>query len=128
MKYKIHSVNDAKAGDITFNTGKLTYVRFAKGGGNLSEQELGLLSVFKRDGKWQDGVFLRAVKSGRLEITGDEQLEAAFKSDVPAPKKPVQKANPSVDAAKVAELEAKLAEVMARLDAQATSKRGKAAE
>jgi hypothetical protein len=80
MKYKIHSTIAAPKGAITLLFSRGLEVKLHATGGELSKSEVALLDAYKsKDGKWYDESYLVSlVKSGRLEIIGDKQLEALF--------------------------------------------------
>lgn len=84
MKYKIVQTPVAPVGSITIVIDRSTKVVFNAKGGELSEAEVKLLEVFKKEGKWlQDSIFVRFVKSGRLKIEGDKELAFLFAQDLP---------------------------------------------
>lgn len=84
MKYKIVQTPVALVGSITIIIDRSTKVIFHAKGGELSEFEVKLLEVFKKEGKWlPDSVFTRFIKSGRLKIEGDKELSFLFGQDLP---------------------------------------------
>lgn len=84
MKYKIVQTPVAPVGSITIVIDRATKVVLNAKGGELSEAEVKLLEVFKKEGKWlQDSIFVRFVKSGRLKIEGDKELAFLFAQDLP---------------------------------------------
>ena len=84
MKYKIVRTPVAPIGSITIVIDRSTKVVFNAKGGELSEAEVKLLEIFKKEGKWlQDSIFVRFVKSGRLKIEGDKELSFLFAQDLP---------------------------------------------
>ena len=84
MKYKIVQTPVAPVGSITIVIDRSTKVVFNAKGGELSEAEVKLLEIFKKEGKWlQDSIFVRFVKSGRLKIEGDKELSFLFAQDLP---------------------------------------------
>jgi hypothetical protein len=126
MQYSILPVNGSKVGDITFNTGPLTFVHFDKNGGTLNASEVSRIkAAFTRDGKYVPSVFLRAVQSGRLKITGDHQLEGQFKQAVPAVQKPKQSKSKSVEqiSKDVEALQKQLAEALGELQSKTRAKK-----
>lgn len=84
MKYKIVQTPVAPVGSITIVIDNSTKVVFVAKGGELSEDEVKVLQVFKKEGKWlPDSIFTRFVKSGRLKIEGDKELSFLFGQDLP---------------------------------------------
>lgn len=120
MQYTVQSVNGHKVGDITFHTGGMGSVTFEKSGGTLSAEDIKRLSVYKVGDKWA-GIFLRAVTSGRIKITGDVDLEAAYQLDVPPASKPTRRAPKPLTAEDIQQAQAKLAEMLEEFNA-ATAK------
>ena len=84
MRYKIVQTPVAPVGSITIVIDRSTKVVLNAKGGDLSEAEVKLLEVFKKEGKWlPDSIFTRFVKSGRLKIEGDKELSFLFGQDLP---------------------------------------------
>ena len=84
MKYKIVQTPIAPVGSITIVIDHSTKVVLNAKGGDLSEAEVNLLEVFKKEGKWlPDSIFTQFVKSGRLKIEDDKELSFLFAQDLP---------------------------------------------
>ena len=91
MKYAIKNTPISGNGHITILLGRGAKIVLDKKGGELTKAQVEALNVFKTaDNKsWIDAtVFVRLVKAGRLQITGDKELEKLFGTAVPAKREP----------------------------------------
>ena len=86
MKYNIVNTPISGSGHITILLGRGDKIMLDKKGGELTESQVAALDIFKTADKkaWvEDTVFVRLVKAGRLQITGDKKLEELFGTAIP---------------------------------------------